>query len=138
MVKWTAVMQSQTKIFSFTSLLLVATSIGVTFLFNLVSPDEVDLSILLLVFLALVIIGTCLAQLAILLAIRLQSLIYKDLVLKRRFFVDTKKNIKYSVVVGAVPAVLIAMNTVQEVRLHEFILVLFLAAILLFYIFRKR
>lgn len=131
-------MQSQTKIFSFTSLILVATSIGVTFLFNLVSPDEVDLSILLLVFLALVIIGTCLAQLAILLAIRLQSLIYKDLVLKRRFFVDTKKNIKYSVVVGAVPAVLIAMNTVQEVRLHEFILVLFLAAILLFYIFRKR
>lgn len=131
-------MQSQTKIFSFTSLLLVATSIGVTFLFNLVSPDEVDLSILLLVFLALVIIGTCLAQLAILLAIRLQSLIYKDLVLKRRFFVDTKKNIKYSVVVGAVPAVLIAMNTVQEVRLHEFVLVLFLAAILLFYIFRKR
>lgn len=138
MVKWTAVMQSQTKIFSFTSLILVATSIGVTFLFNLVSPDEVDLSILLLVFLALVIIGTCLAQLAILLAIRLQSLIYKDLVLKRRFFVDTKKNIRYSVVVGAVPAVLIAMNTVQEVRLHEFILVLFLAAILLFYIFRKR
>lgn len=131
-------MQSQTKIFSFTSLILVATSIGVTFLFNLVSPDEVDLSILLLVFLALVIIGTCLAQLAILLAIRLQSLIYKDLVLKRRFFVDTKKNIRYSVVVGAVPAVLIAMNTVQEVRLHEFILVLFLAAILLFYIFRKR
>lgn len=125
----------------FKHLLLIGAGLALGYLamvLNLTSPDKVSPLMLLTVFLAIFIVVWQIVFSLISLIKRSQEVVYKDLVLKKQLpLSNTRKNYIYAATLAGALVVLLAMQSIEPLKLYEFGLVVLSSALIIFYVHKK-
>ena len=112
-------------------------SVAISLIFNMTSPEQLNPAAVVAVFILLYAIFFGLILIVVKLYFRIKKYLYRNLVVNPKNTIRARKSYLYIAVISFLPILFIAMQSIKSVGIYELLLMMAVIALACFYVYKR-